>query len=342
MYTFVLPPTQPLVRPSQRAWCILDVVSFRSHPSLFLLSHAGTDLRRGAGRSIHLRRRSDDTVCSASNARPQLCAFLGDGSGDGRSFHLAFRIDDDACVVFEVHVQPFLSPPRLALADHHGRHHCAFFLFACPSVSYAVARVLTRDSFASSRGCPSVRFVGEVFARTFLSQVGLSFLDTGHHHVSCCSCWESVQPRSPSDHGDHVQVLGTGVVGAVHHRTHRQRQRHAELVARSTSSSCTSSSATVALLPLRHARVARHLAPRFDIVADDAHVRAEWRRRPPMGSSTPLPIRVAPCSWLGRSPKGGHTNARREATLGGEADGERSERKGRNGREPDEEGRVVT
>ena len=216
-----------------------------------------------------------------------------------------------------------------------------FFFFIRTSLGqprHAIARVLTRASFASSRGCPSVRFVGEVFARTFLSQVGLSFLDTGHHHVTCCRCWESVQPRSPSDHGDHVQVLGTGVVGAVHHRTHRQRQRHAELVARSTSSSCTSSSATSSPLPRRSARVARHLAPRFDIVADDAHVRAEWRRWPPMDSSTPLPIRVAPCSSSGRSPKRGHTNARRDTTLGGEENGERSERKGRNGREPDEEG----
>lgn len=175
MYTFVLPPTQPLVRPSQRAWCILDVVSFRSHPSLFLLSHAGTDLRRGAGRSIHLRRRSDDAVCSASNARPQLCAFLGDGSGDGRSFHLAFRIDDDACVVFEVHVQPFLSPPRLALADHHGRHHCAFF-FVRTSLGQLRRRTRFDTRFLRVITGLSVRSFRRRGFRAHLSFAGRAFL----------------------------------------------------------------------------------------------------------------------------------------------------------------------
>lgn len=48
---------------------------------------------------------------------------------------------------------------------------------------------------------------------------------------------ELVQTSTRASNGNHVQVLGTRVIGAVDHGTHRETERHSELVSSSTSTS---------------------------------------------------------------------------------------------------------
>ena len=51
------------------------------------------------------------------------------------------------------------------------------------------------------------------------------------------SSGELVQTSTRASNGNHVQVLGTRVIGAVDHGTHRETERHSELVSSSTSTS---------------------------------------------------------------------------------------------------------
>ena len=46
-----------------------------------------------------------------------------------------------------------------------------------------------------------------------------------------------VQTSTRASNGNDVQVLGTRVIGAVDHSTHRETERHSELVSSSTSTS---------------------------------------------------------------------------------------------------------
>ena len=48
---------------------------------------------------------------------------------------------------------------------------------------------------------------------------------------------ELVQTSTRASNGNHVQVLGARVIGAVDHGTHRETERHSELVSSSTSTS---------------------------------------------------------------------------------------------------------
>ena len=48
---------------------------------------------------------------------------------------------------------------------------------------------------------------------------------------------ELVQTSTRASNGNDVQVLGTRVIGAVDHSTHRETERHSELVSSSTSAS---------------------------------------------------------------------------------------------------------
>ena len=48
---------------------------------------------------------------------------------------------------------------------------------------------------------------------------------------------ELVQTSTRASNGNDVQVLGTRVIGAVDHGTHRETERHSELVSSSTSAS---------------------------------------------------------------------------------------------------------
>ena len=50
---------------------------------------------------------------------------------------------------------------------------------------------------------------------------------------------ELVQTSTRASNGNDVQVLGTRVIGAVDHSTHRETERHSELVSSSTSASYT-------------------------------------------------------------------------------------------------------
>jgi hypothetical protein len=77
-----------------------------------------------------------------------------------------------------------------------------------------------------------------------LPEVGLPLLDSGHDHVADAGGRQPVQPPLNALDGDDVEVLGPGVVGAVHRRRHRQTQRHAELVPRGSSPPCRHSIST--------------------------------------------------------------------------------------------------
>ena len=72
-------------------------------------------------------------------------------------------------------------------------------------------------------------------------------LDGAEHHVSATAGRQPVEPAPDPVHGDDVQVLGAGVVGAVHHGAHGAGQRDAELGSRRSSAS-----------PLRHAGFCNH------------------------------------------------------------------------------------
>ena len=48
---------------------------------------------------------------------------------------------------------------------------------------------------------------------------------------------ELVQTSTRASDGNDIQVLGTRVIGAVDHSTHRETERHSELVSSSTSTS---------------------------------------------------------------------------------------------------------
>jgi len=69
-----------------------------------------------------------------------------------------------------------------------------------------------------------------------LPEIGLPLLDGGHDHVADAGGRQAVEPTLDALDGDDVQVLGAGVVRAVHSRCHGETQRHAELVPRRTSS----------------------------------------------------------------------------------------------------------
>jgi hypothetical protein len=73
--------------------------------------------------------------------------------------------------------------------------------------------------------------------RTLLPEVGLSLLTGGHNHVASSTSRQAVEPGLDTLDGHDVQVLGAGVVGAVHDRSHWQSQGHAELVPGGTSAS---------------------------------------------------------------------------------------------------------
>ena len=49
-----------------------------------------------------------------------------------------------------------------------------------------------------------------------LSELGLTLLDRSKEHVSGRASGESVQLGTDSDASDHVEVLGSSVIGAVH------------------------------------------------------------------------------------------------------------------------------
>jgi len=70
-----------------------------------------------------------------------------------------------------------------------------------------------------------------------LPELGLSLLHGGHEHVADTSGGQTVKATADSVDGDHVQVLGSGVVGTVHHGAHGQTEGDAELASRGTSTS---------------------------------------------------------------------------------------------------------
>lgn len=49
-----------------------------------------------------------------------------------------------------------------------------------------------------------------------LPEIGLSFLNSGHHHIPYTSRGQAVQAALDSLHRDYVKVLSTSVIGAVH------------------------------------------------------------------------------------------------------------------------------
>merc|ERR1712241_1490953 len=77
----------------------------------------------------------------------------------------------------------------------------------------------------------------EVNGGTILSVKRFTFLDGGHDHISDGGGWHSVQSTLVTNNGDNVQVLGTGVVGAVHDGGNWKGERDMEFASQRTSSS---------------------------------------------------------------------------------------------------------
>ena len=77
---------------------------------------------------------------------------------------------------------------------------------------------------------PRRRYQATKLLRTLLSQIGLSFLDAGHDHVTATSSGQLVEASTPATDGDDIQVLCASVVSTVHHSSHGQTHGHAELV----------------------------------------------------------------------------------------------------------------
>jgi hypothetical protein len=65
--------------------------------------------------------------------------------------------------------------------------------------------------------------------RTLLPELGLTLLDGGHHHVAGGGGGQPVEAGTDALDGDDVKVLGTGVVGAVHHGADGQTEGNPEL-----------------------------------------------------------------------------------------------------------------
>lgn len=73
-----------------------------------------------------------------------------------------------------------------------------------------------------------------------LSQLGLTLLHGGEEHITNGTSREAVE--SSTDHGasNHVQVLSSSVVSAVHDRSHRKRVRNLKLDSVASPSCCKS------------------------------------------------------------------------------------------------------
>lgn len=71
---------------------------------------------------------------------------------------------------------------------------------------------------------------------TFLSQIGLSFLDCANDHIADTSRRQSVEASAEALNGNHVQVLSARVVGTVDDGADGQAERDAELATANTSS----------------------------------------------------------------------------------------------------------
>lgn len=62
-----------------------------------------------------------------------------------------------------------------------------------------------------------------------LSELGLTLLDRGKEHVSDGTSGEAVELGTDASASDHIQVLGSSVVGAVHDRCDGQRVGNLQL-----------------------------------------------------------------------------------------------------------------
>ena len=76
--------------------------------------------------------------------------------------------------------------------------------------------------------------------RTLLPELGLTLLDGGHHHVAGGGSGQPVEAGTDALDGDDVQVLGTGVVGAVDHGADGQTEGNPELSTSGSTRSCAS------------------------------------------------------------------------------------------------------
>ena len=134
------------------------------------------------------------------------------------TFHFALWIHNDSRIIFKVYEDPILSPPRLSLPHHHSRKHCMQgkkLMSACCTIGGEA---------------PATCRAEEVSVLTLLPQIRLSLLHCGHEHIAGGCCWQPVETRSPASHGNHIQILSSSVVCAVHDGTYRETQGHPELV----------------------------------------------------------------------------------------------------------------
>ena len=104
------------------------------------------------------------------------------------------------------------------------------------------ARVTFEVHVDSVLAAPRLALADDDGGHDLLPEVGLTLFDGGHDHVADAGGRQAVEPILDALDRDDVEVLGARVVRAVHGRCHGETQRHAELVPRSPSPRCGSSS----------------------------------------------------------------------------------------------------
>jgi hypothetical protein len=82
---------------------------------------------------------------------------------------------------------------------------------------------------------PSLPLANDHGVTHFLTELGLSLLNSGQDHIADTGGRQTIQAPFNTADRDDIQVLSAGVVCAVHNGTNRETEGHAELAAGSTS-----------------------------------------------------------------------------------------------------------
>jgi len=87
-----------------------------------------------------------------------------------------------------------------------------------------------------------------------LSQLGLTLLHGGEEHIANGTGREAIESSTDHGAGNHVQVLSSSVVSAVHDRSHRKRVRNLQLDSVASPSCCKSTEQVKMRAPWLRAR----------------------------------------------------------------------------------------
>ena len=115
---------------------------------------------------------------------------------------------------------PFISPFGLTITPALSVHRMQMLERVDMFVQLKLTLKIKEMTFSSA---DTLALADDNSLKYLLSQLWLSLLDTAKEHVSDRSSWESVKSSSNTSTGEHVQVLSSSVVSAVHDGCHWQR-----------------------------------------------------------------------------------------------------------------------